>query len=387
MARVFSGIQPTGDMHLGNYVGAVRRWVDQQPAEGSPAAAAHEAMFCVVDLHAMTMPSIPTTCGRRTREVATLLFAAGLDPGRSLVFVQSHVGEVHAECTWILNCVATFGELRRMTQFKEKSEGQDSVSAGLFDYPVLMASDILLYDTEEVPVGDDQRQHVELTRDIALRFNHRFGDIFVVPKATFPAIGARIMDLQQPTAKMSKSPDSPQGTVLVLDPPATIAKKVRSAVTDSGSEILYDPDAKPGVSNLLDLYAAATAAGRDGAVDDVRGFGLRRRSRARSPTRWWSICVRCRSATRSSHAIPGEVDRMLAEGADAAEAIATKVLERVRNAVGLLPRRKGSTRPGSTSPRATGSRDRPGTHGGPRRRPRSCRRSTGGSRSPTRSGS
>ena len=273
MARVFSGIKPTGEMQLGNYVGAVRRWVDEQPEAGSDAATDHEAIFCVVDLHAMTVAYDPDDLRTRTREVATLLFAAGLDPRRSLVFVQSHVGGVHGECTWILNCVATFGELRRMTQFKEKSEGQESVTAGLFDYPVLMAADILLYDTAEVPVGDDQRQHVELTRDIALRFNHRFGDTFVVPKATFPAIGARIMDLQQPTAKMSKSSDSPQGTVLVLDPPEIIVKKVRSAVTDSGSEILYDPDEKPGVSNLLDLYAAATGTGHDDAVAAFAGSG------------------------------------------------------------------------------------------------------------------
>ena len=190
MTRVFSGIKPTGDMQLGNYVGAVRRWVEAQPPAGSPAAAAHESIYCVVDLHAMTLPWDPAELRTRTRQIATLLFAAGLDPERSLVFVQSHVG-AHSECTWILNCVATFGELRRMIQFKEKSEGQESATAGLLDYPVLMAADILLYDTDEVPVGDDQRQHVELTRDIAIRFNHRFGETFVVPKATFPTVGAR----------------------------------------------------------------------------------------------------------------------------------------------------------------------------------------------------
>jgi tryptophanyl-tRNA synthetase len=340
MARVFSGIQPTGEMHLGNYVGAVRRWVDEQPPPGSAAAAAHEAIFCVVDLHAMTMAFDPEDLRTRTREVATLLFAAGLDPRRSLVFVQSHVGGVHAEGTWILNCVATFGELRRMTQFKEKSEGQDSVTAGLFDYPVLMASDILLYDTAEVPVGDDQRQHVELTRDIALRFNHRFGDTFVVPKATFPAVGARVMDLQQPTAKMSKSSDSPQGTVLVLDPPESVVKKVRSAVTDSDSEIRYDPEAKPGVSSLLDLYSAATGIGRDDAVAAFAGSGY---GALKSTVA--DALVEYLRPLRERHAElardPGEVDRMLAEGADAAEAISTGVLERVRNAVGLLPRLKG----------------------------------------------
>jgi len=185
VARVFSGIQPTGEKHLGNYLGAVRRWVDDQPAAGSEAAANHDAVFCVVDLHALTLPYDPVELTSATRRLATLLLAAGLDPERCLLFVQSHV-RAHSELTWLLNCTATFGELRRMTQFKEKSAGQESVSVGLFDYPVLMAADILLYETDEVPVGDDQRQHVELTRDVAVRFNHQFGDVFTIPKATFP---------------------------------------------------------------------------------------------------------------------------------------------------------------------------------------------------------
>ena len=223
MTRQFSGIQPTGDMHLGNFVGAVKRWVDQQD----------DGIFCVVDLHAMTMPYDAAELTAGTRRLAALLFAAGLDPARCTLFVQSHVPVV-TELTWVLNGVATFGELGRMTQFKEKGAGQESVSAGLFDYPVLMAADILLYDTDEVPVGEDQVQHVELTRDVAIRFNHRFGDTLVVPKATLPPVGARIKDLQHPTAKMSKSVDSPQGTILVLDEPKAITKKVKSAVTDSG---------------------------------------------------------------------------------------------------------------------------------------------------------
>jgi tryptophanyl-tRNA synthetase len=336
MTRVFSGIKPSGEMQLGNYVGAVRRWVSGQPPAGSPAAASHDAIYCVVDLHAMTVAYDPKVLRERTREVATLLFAAGLDPERSLVFVQSQVG-AHAECTWILNCVTTFGELRRMTQFKEKSEGQESVSAGLLDYPVLMASDILLYDTEEVPVGDDQRQHVELTRDLALRFNHRFGDTFVVPKATFPTVGARVMDLQQPTNKMSKSSDSPQGTVLVLDPPEVITKKVRTAVTDSGSEVRYDPEEKPGVSNLLDLYAAATATGRDAAVAHFAGsgYGALKGEVAEAVVEYLRpVRERYDELARD----PGAVDRFLAQGAEAAESIATGVLDRVRAACGLLPR-------------------------------------------------
>jgi tryptophanyl-tRNA synthetase len=338
MTRVFSGIQPSGEMQLGNYVGAVRRWVEAQPPAGSPGAARHDAIHCVVDLHAMTVAYDPEVLRRRTREVATLLFAAGLDPQRSIVFVQSHVA-AHTECTWILNCLATFGELRRMTQFKEKSHGQESVSAGLLVYPVLMASDILLYDAEEVPVGDDQRQHVELTRDLALRFNHRFGETFVVPKATFSTIGARVMDLQQPTAKMSKSADSPQGTVLVLDPPETIVKKVRAAVTDSGSEVRYDVEEKPGVSNLLDLYAAAAGVDRDAAVAQFAGSGY-----GALKTQVAEAVVEYLRPVREQYEElahdPGEVDRLLAVGADAAEAIATGVLERVRNACGLLPRRR-----------------------------------------------
>ena len=210
MPRVFSGIQPTGEMHLGNYLGAVRRWVAEQDRQ--------DAIYCVVDLHAMTVPYSPAELTGRTRQTAALLMAAGLDPARCVLFVQSHVA-AHAELTWLLNCVATFGELRRMTQFKDKSEGQESVTAGLFDYPVLMVADILLYDTDEVPIGDDQRQHLELARDVAIRFNNRFRDTFVVPTATFPPVGARIMDLQNPTAKMSKSADSPQGTVPLLDSP------------------------------------------------------------------------------------------------------------------------------------------------------------------------
>jgi tryptophanyl-tRNA synthetase len=338
MTRVFSGIQPTGEMHLGNYVGAVRRWVEEQPPAGSPAAASHDAIYCVVDFHAMTVAYDADELRTRTRELATLLFAAGLDAQRSLVFVQSHVG-AHTECTWILNCVATFGELRRMTQFKEKSEGQESVSAGLLDYPVLMAADIVLYDTEEVPVGDDQRQHVELTRDLALRFNHRFGTTLVVPKATFPTVGARVMDLQQPRAKMSKSSESPQGTVLVLDPPEIIVKKIRAAVTDSGSEVRYDPDEKPGVSNLLDLYAAATDASRDDVAARFAGSGYGAlKSEVADAVVEYLRPVRERHQELARD--PGEVDRLLAQGADAAGEIATGVLERVRSACGLLPRQR-----------------------------------------------
>jgi len=314
-------------MHLGNYLGAVRRWADEQGA--------HDAIYCVVDLHAMTIPYDPAAFAEQTRRSAMLLMAAGLDPARCTLFVQSHV-PAHTELTWILNCVASFGELRRMTQFKEKSGGQESVSAGLFDYPVLMAADILLYDTDEVPVGDDQRQHVELTRDIAIRFNSRFGDTLVVPKATTPSVGARVMDLQSPTAKMSKSADSPQGTLLLLDTPATVTKKIKSAVTDSGTEVHHDPVEKPGVSNLLEILAAAS--GRP--VPDLEaefagsGYGTFKTAVADAVV---GLLAPIRERFEELARDPAEVDRLLATGAGKAEAIAGDVTGRVRKAVGLLP--------------------------------------------------
>jgi tryptophanyl-tRNA synthetase len=336
VARVFSGIKPTGDMHLGNFLGAVQRWVAEQPPPGSEAAKHHDAIFCVVDLHAMTLPWDPAELTEATRNLATMLMAAGLELDRSLLFVQSHV-RAHAELTWVLNCIATFGELRRMTQFKEKSDGQESVSVGLFDYPVLMTSDILLYDTDEVPVGDDQRQHVELARDVAQRFNHHFGETFVVPKATFPAVGARIMDLQEPTKKMSKSDESPQGTVLVLDPPQVVAKKIKSAVTDSGKEIRHDRDAKPGVANLIEIYGAVTGL----SIADVertfdgQGYGAFKRAVADATVEYLRP-VQERYASLAAD--PAEVERRLALGADIADAKAEEVLGRAMRAAGLLAR-------------------------------------------------
>src|SRR5436309_7420641 len=249
MARVLSGIQPSGDVHLGNYVGALRNWVDFQDE--------HDAFYCIVDLHALTLPWEPTELQDKTLQTAQVLLAAGIDPERSTVFVQSHVPE-HSELCWILNCVATMGELARMTQFKEKSQGRDSVSVGLFDYPVLQAADILIYDADQVPVGEDQRQHLELTRNIAQRFNNRFGETFVVPEPAIPALGAKVYDLQEPTNKMSKTADSPRGTVMVFDPPEVIERKVKRAVTDPQTSVRFDPEHKPGVSNLLTILAVAT---------------------------------------------------------------------------------------------------------------------------------
>jgi tryptophanyl-tRNA synthetase len=328
MARVFSGIQPTGEMHLGNYLGAVRHWVEGQDQ--------NDAIYCVVDLHAITAPYDVATLGARTEQTAALLLAAGLDPARCLLFVQSQV-RAHTELTWLLNCVATFGELQRMTQFKEKSDGKESVSVGLFDYPVLMAADILAYDTERVPVGEDQRQHLELARDVAIRFNHRFGDTLVVPEATIPPVGARIMDLQDPTSKMSKSADSPQGTITLLDDPKAITKRIKSAVTDSETEVRFDPDAKPGVSNLLQILAATT--GRSvpewEAELGAGGYGPLKATVADAVVEFLRP-LQERYATLAAD--PGEVRTQLGLGADKAEAIAEPVLARARTATGLLPR-------------------------------------------------
>src|SRR6202521_5021206 len=249
MARVLSGVQPSGDLHLGNYLGAFRNWVADQHQ--------FDALFCVVDLHALTLDYDPAALAQKTLETAENLLAVGLDPSVCTLFVQSHVPE-HPRLTWLLECTATYGELRRMTQFKEKSGEQETVRAGLLTYPVLMAADILLYDAERVPVGDDQRQHLELTRDVATRFNNRYGKVFVVPEPAVPKVAARVMDLQEPTRKMSKSVSSPLGTVLVLDSPEEIDRKVRKAVTDTETEVRYDPVAKPGVSNLLELLSAST---------------------------------------------------------------------------------------------------------------------------------
>jgi tryptophanyl-tRNA synthetase len=326
MPRVFSGIKPTGEMHLGNFVGAVARWVAEQDRA--------DAIYCVVDLHAMTIPYLPADLTSESRRLAMLLLAAGIDAERSTLFVQSHVPLV-TELTWILNCVATVGELRRMTQFKEKGRGQESVSAGLFDYPVLMAADILLYDTDEVPVGEDQTQHVELARDIAVRFNGRFGDTFVVPRAVIPPVGARVKDLQNPTAKMSKSVDSPQGTILVLDEPKVVTKKIKSAVTDSGSEVRFDPAEKPGVSNLLALYSAATGRTIPEAEAEFAGsqYGAFKVAVAEAVVESLRP-LQARYAELAAD--PAELDRMLAIGAGKAGTIAAATMERVRAATGLL---------------------------------------------------
>ena len=247
--RIFSGIQPSGDPHIGNYSGGFRQYAETQERG--------EAFFCIVDLHAITIQHDPAALREGTYDITAMLFATGIDPERSTVFAQSHV-TAHAEAAWLLSSVASYGQLGRMTQFKDKAAEEDFVSAALFTYPVLMAGDILLYQTDIVPIGDDQRQHLELARDIAQRFNSRYGETFVVPEGVFPETGGRVMNLHDTDVKMSKSRGAESGTVLMLDPPATIQKKVKSAVTDSGSDVRYDPQEKPGISNLIELMTVVT---------------------------------------------------------------------------------------------------------------------------------
>jgi tryptophanyl-tRNA synthetase len=326
MARVLSGIQPTGDTHLGNYLGALRNWVEFQDE--------HDAFYCVVDLHALTVEHNPEGLRAKTLSMAQILLAAGIDPERSTLFVQSHIPE-HSELCWILNCVATMGELSRMTQFKEKSEGRESVSVGLFDYPVLQAADILIYDADLVPVGEDQRQHLELTRDIAQRFNHNFGETFVVPDAAFPKVGAKIYDLQEPTKKMSKSADSPQGTVLVLDPPEAIQRKLKRAVTDTETEVRFDPERKPGVSNLLTILGLATGRTPDEAAEGYTQYGPLKSDTADALAEFLRP-LRERYAELAED--PGETAAILKRGDEKAQQVAGATLARAKDHIGLLPR-------------------------------------------------
>jgi tryptophanyl-tRNA synthetase len=324
--RIFSGIQPTGAKHFGNYSGAFRQYVATQE-QG-------EAFFCIVDLHSLTVAYEPEELREATLDLAAMLFATGLDPDRSTVFVQSHV-TAHAEAAWLLSAVATFGELRRMTQFKEKSEQQESITAGLFSYPVLMAGDILLYQTDSVPIGDDQRQHLELARDIAERFNARFGETFKIPDGIYPGVGARIMDLQEPQKKMSTTGGSAQGTVGMLDPPATIRKKFKSAVTDSGTDVRHDPDEKPGVSNLIEIMSVATGDPIE-AVEaryDSGGYG-----RFKEDVGEAVVALLEPIATRYEElrADPGELVRLLGSGAEKAREVSAPTLERMYERMGFV---------------------------------------------------
>ena len=323
MARVFSGIQPTGEVHLGNYLGAFRRWVLAQHTD--------DAIHCVVDLHALTLPQDPAELRAKILEVTQILVAAGLDPEVCTLFVQSQVPE-HAELSWIMECTAAFGELRRMTQFKEKSAESGFVSAGLFTYPALMAADVLLYGTEKVPVGDDQRQHLELARDLAVRFNRRYGDTFVVPEAAIAPVAARVMDLQHPDRKMSKSLESPLGTVPVLDEPDVIRRKFRRAVTDSGTEVRYDPEAKPGVSNLLSILAAATDGEPEALAEKYSRYGPLKDDAADAVI---ELLRPLQERFAELAADPAETQRILATGAAKARSMAAPTMARVRERVGL----------------------------------------------------
>jgi tryptophanyl-tRNA synthetase len=288
-------------------------------------------VFCIVDQHAITVPPDPAVLRERTLETAALYLACGIDPAQSILFVQSHVAE-HSQLAWLMECTVSFGELNRMTQFKEKSERQQFVSAGLFTYPALMAADILLYDTDRVPVGDDQRQHLELTRDAAERFNGRYGPTLVVPEADIPKVGARLMDLQEPTRKMSKSVDSPQGTVLMLDDPAVIERKFKRAVTDNDGEVRFDPIAKPGVSNLLAILATATDSTPESLAGQYAQYGpLKADAAAAIVELLRPVQARHRELVAD---LPG-LRTLIAHGADRAREIASATLGRAQLAVGL----------------------------------------------------
>jgi tryptophanyl-tRNA synthetase len=328
--RVFSGIQPTADsFHLGNYLGAVRQWVAMQET--------HDAIYCVVDLHAITVPQDPKQLRQRTRVAAAQLFAAGLDPDRCTVFVQSHVPE-HTELSWVLGCLASFGELSRMTQFKDKANrgGAQQASLGLFSYPVLQAADILLYQTDQVPVGEDQRQHLELSRDLAIRFNRRFGETFTVPAAYILGSVAKITDLQEPTLKMSKSSSSPQGIIDVLDDPAAIRRKLGRAVTDAGGEVRPDETGKPGVTNLLRIYSGLTGQSIDDLVTRYAGAGYGTFKKELAEVVVEGLAP-IRERTEKLLADEAGLDKMLAHGAERARPLARQTMAAVMDKIGFLP--------------------------------------------------
>ena len=325
--RVFSGIQPTGAAHIGNYFGAIRNWVANQDE--------HESFFCIVDLHSMTLPWEPKALSEATVAKGAELLACGIDPGRSVLFVQSHVPE-HAELAWVLNCVARMGELRRMVQFKEKSKGEtESVGVGLFTYPVLQAADVLLYRAHGVPVGEDQRQHIELMRDIGHRFNTTLGKTFVLPEAWIPPAGARIMALDEPTQKMSKSADRPGSMIQLIDPPDAITKKVKSAVTDSGRDIRAQED-KPALTNLLTIFSLAADTPVPQLEDRFAeaGYGDFKLALAEA------LVERFRPIRERYEELmgdPAETHRLLAAGAASASEVAQKTMADVRARCGLVP--------------------------------------------------
>jgi tryptophanyl-tRNA synthetase len=339
--RIFSGIRASGDKTLGNYSGGFRQYRETQE-QG-------DAFFCIVDLHSITTPYEPDELRQNTLALAAMLFATGLDPDHSTVFAQSHVA-AHAEAAWLLGSVTAFGELRRMTQFKEKSEEQEFVSAGLFTYPVLMAGDILLYQTDIVPIGDDQRQHLELTRDIAERFNQRYGETFLVPRGVYPEEGARIRNLQEPERLMSTTRGAPQGVVRMIDPPDVVRKKFKSAVTDSGRDVRHDPEVKPGVSNLIEIMAVATG---ESIADierryDSTGYGQFKEDVGESVV---ALLTPIQERYEQLRADERELQRLLALGAEKARKASQPTLERMYDAMGLVKpangRNFGAARPRS----------------------------------------
>jgi tryptophanyl-tRNA synthetase len=330
--RVFSGIQPTGAKHLGNYSGGFRQYAATQNRAHE---AGGDAFFCIVDLHSITVAYDPAELRESTLSLAAILFASGLDPEKSVVFLQSHVS-AHAEAAWLLSSAASMGELRRMTQFKDKSEQQEFIAVGLFTYPVLMAGDILLYQTDAVPVGEDQRQHLELARDIAERFNSRYGETFRLPDAIIPEIGGRIMDLQEPTKKMSTTGGTDQGTVFVLDEPATIQKKFKTAVTDSGREVRRGPG-KEGIANLIEILSIATGSdpGEIEARYDGQGYGQFKTDVAEAVIELLAPVQRRYADLRAD---PGELERLLRVGAEKAAAEAAPTLELMYDRMGFVKR-------------------------------------------------
>ncbi|MEW2412741.1 tryptophan--tRNA ligase [Streptomyces sp. NPDC046866] len=330
MTRIFSGITPSGHLTLGNYLGALRQWVAAEHAPG-------DSLFCVVDLHALTVEHDPARVRRLSRQAATLFLAAGLDPRKCTLFVQSHVAE-HTRLSYLLECTATDGELRRMIQYREKAAKAEAAGRGvrlsLLTYPVLMAADILAHAADEVPVGEDQRQHVELARDLAVRFNQRYGHTFTVPQVTLPAVGARVMDLQEPTSKMGKSSENGAGIVYLLDEPAVITRKVMRAVTDSGDGgVVYDRAARPGVANLLDILAACTGGEPEKLADGYAQYGPLKRDVAEAVV---ELLRPLQERHAELAADPGEVERVLREGAGRARAVARPVVDRAYEAIGLL---------------------------------------------------
>jgi len=326
MTRVLSCIQPTGDVHLGNYLGALRNWVIGQ----------HEcdAFHGIVDLHSLTITTEPNVVGDNTLRLAAMLFAVGLDPDAATVFVQSQVPQ-HAQLGWIMECTVSFGELSRMTQFKDKSARREAefISAGLFTYPALQAADILLYDTDEVPVGEDQRQHIEITRDIAERFNFRFGETFVMPKAVIPRAGARVMDLQDPTSKMSKSATTDSGLVYLLDEPAAVLKKFKRAVTDSDNEVRFDRAEKPGISNLLEILAAVTGGTPETLATQYTQYGPLKNDTGEAVV---EMLTPIQHRYHELIADRAELARLLGKGAEKARAVAEATYRRASEAIGLI---------------------------------------------------